>query len=257
MGHNRILFNPRSRAWKSVVGTLVAGADVEYVADATLAAVESGLRRLANDPGFVCVLTETFNFAAGFRTKDPDASLKSSGFDLPPDQSVYGYLAALSERINSRMSTEAARTTPGEIARHSITQALNQATAEASSDLFGEVSSTRALKQQSSPSNFGKLMHEFFATFTHRYLNHHLAKELPQLLGRTDRLPDLPSQSAFNREFELYVRQTVRITDEFTPGWFGKANWQGKLDTESVGRFAHVAFKKIRTDFRKGHRKDG
>jgi hypothetical protein len=256
MGHNRILFNPRSRAWKSVVGTLIAGADVEYVADATLAAVEHGLKRLSNDPGLVCVLTETFNFVAGFRTKDPDNALKRSGFDLPTDRSMYSYLAALSERINDRMSAEAARTTPGEIARHSITQALNQATA--SSDLFGEegASSARALKVQSSPSNFGKLMHEFFATFTHRYLNYHLAKELPQLLGRTDRLPDLQSQSTFNREFALYVRQTVRITDEFTPGWFGKANWQGRLDTQSVGRFAHVAFKKIRTDFRKGHRKD-
>jgi len=44
----------------------------------------------------------------------------------------------------------------------------------------------------------------------------------------------------------------VRIANEFTPGWFGKARYENRLSHQDVSGFAHVAFKKIRSEFERG-----
>jgi hypothetical protein len=95
-------------------------------------------------------------------------------------------------------------------------------------------------------------MHEFYSAFTRRYLTYYLSRELPRHVG-----PGLPFQNTseheeFGRAFDLHVRQSVRIADEFTPGWFSKAQWEGNLTHESVSRYAFVAFKKIASEFRRG-----
>ena len=56
----------------------------------------------------------------------------------------------------------------------------------------------------------------------------------------------------FNSALGLYIRQAVKITDEFTPGWFGKAQYEKNLNYASISRYAHVAFKKIISEIRWG-----
>ena len=49
MGHIRLGLLPRTRAWKEVVGLIVAGADVSQVAAATINAAEKAFSFVLND----------------------------------------------------------------------------------------------------------------------------------------------------------------------------------------------------------------
>jgi hypothetical protein len=95
-------------------------------------------------------------------------------------------------------------------------------------------------------------MHEFYARFTKRYLTYYLSRELPTRVGPKQYFEDIDSHKAFNDALDLYLRQTVRISDEFTPGWLGKAMFEDSLNESSVRRYAHVAFKKIASEFARG-----
>ena len=63
---------------------------------------------------------------------------------------------------------------------------------------------------------------------------------------------NLDEHQGFNREFDLYCRQRVRVTDEFTAGWMGKAIYDKDTGADAVRRYAHVAFKKLASEFERG-----
>ncbi len=100
-------------------------------------------------------------------------------------------------------------------------------------------------------------MHEFFVNFTNQYLNYHLSREVANHIGISKAVTDIDGHTDFGKAFELYVRQTVRITDEFVPGWFGKARWEKRLSHGEVAKFSHVAFRKIRSEFGRGAQAHG
>lgn len=52
MGHVRLGLLPRSRAWKEVVGLIVAGANVSQIATATINAAERAFSFVLNDEGY-------------------------------------------------------------------------------------------------------------------------------------------------------------------------------------------------------------
>jgi hypothetical protein len=95
-------------------------------------------------------------------------------------------------------------------------------------------------------------MHEFYSNFTSRYLSYYLSRELPHHVGAGKRFANLDEHAQFAQSFDLYCRQTVRIADEFTSGWVGKAIYEGRADQGAVGRYAHIAFKKLASEFEKG-----
>jgi hypothetical protein len=46
----------------------------------------------------------------------------------------------------------------------------------------------------------------------------------------------------------MHCRETSEIIESFAAGWFDKTNHQGGITPENAGRFAHVAFEKVRTE---------
>jgi len=254
MGHYRLDRLPRTRRWKQVIALLDAGEPVEELAQAAFRAAQTGLSRVPQDPGFTHTLTVIFSFVDALQSKDPLADLRKNGFDVGDGSSLFDFVGGFRMRAEDAAVAARARSDIAELARDSFAQVLMKSAGSSLQTLFGVESADarRALQSNLKGKPLGSTMHEFFATFTQRYLNYYLGRELPYHVGQGMSFSSVDKHSEFNQAFDLYVRQTVRIADEFTPGWFGKARWEERLTHKDVSGFAHVAFKKIGSEFQRG-----
>ena len=259
MGHIRLDRLPRTRRWKQVIELLDQGGSVEDLVQATYRAAQNGLNRIPNDVGFTQTLTAIFAFIDALQSKSPVTSLRENGFDVSKDASLFDYIGSFKSRAEEAAAAVHARSDIAEIARDSFSQVLLDSAGSSLQTFFGvdSIDARQALRSSIKGKPLGSTMHEFLATFTQRYLSYYLGRELPYHVGVGKAFSSVDRHSEFNKAFDLYVRQTVRIADEFTPGWFGKARYEGRLSHQDVSRFAHTAFKKIRGEFRRGAKADG
>jgi len=252
MGHNRLGRLPRTYHWKKVIELLEGAGTVSEIADTSLTAARTGLQRVPQDPGFAQVLTAIFRFIESARADDFDAALRQYGLSLHHPASLFDVVCGLKEKIDRDLSVRGIKSDVSEIAQNSFTETLFKYVTADEPSLFEATAETlqQSLRRQLTGSQFKLLMHEFFSVFTRRYLTYYLSREVPSHVGPEARFQYMDEHREFNQAFDLYVRQAVRIADEFTPGWFGKAEYEGRLTYESVSRYAHVAFKKIVKEFR-------
>jgi hypothetical protein len=259
MGHLRLDRLPRTHRWKKVIEALANGDPVEKVAETTYWAADTGLAKVPQDVGFTQTLTVIFGFVNAIQSKNPDAALRKAGFEVPDGASVFDYINSFKEKASAAAVRERARSDIAEIAQDSFAKVLVKTAGAASPSLFGDDSAqTRtALHENLKASAIGGTMHEFFASFTSQYLNYYLGRETPYHVGPGRTFANLQEHSQFARDFDLSIRQTVRIADEFTSGWLGKAQWEGRLSPDDVSKYAHVAFKKIRSEFKRSVKGNG
>jgi hypothetical protein len=103
-----------------------------------------------------------------------------------------------------------------------------------------------------SGDRFSTLAHAFFARLTERTLNYFLSRELASHVGPGERFADDGERAEFDAAITRHCHEVARIVEEFAGGWYGKNVYQGDgLTPDAVGRFAPVAFKKVRTELRK------
>ena len=230
------------------------GKSIPELALATFHAAQTGLSRVPSDKGFIHTLTAIFSFVDALQSKRPVESLQKRGFDVSDDTSLFDWVAAFKRQAAKAALQAHARSDVGEIARNSFSDVLIRLAASTTPSLFEQevAYGGRVLQTQLKGSSLQITMHEFFVAFTQRYLNYYLGRETPYHVGAGKTFANIDSHSAFGREFDLHIRQTVRITDEFTPGWYGKAKYEKRLTQADVARFAHVAFKKISSEFEQG-----
>jgi len=254
MGHYRLGRLPRTMRWKRVIALLNEGAPVDELAQAAFLAAQTGLKRVPDDPGFTQTLTVVFNFIDALQSKNPLAELRKNGFDVGDGESLFDLVGGFRARAEQAAMAARARSDIADFARDSFAQVLLKSAGSSLQTLFGVESSeaSKALQSSLKGKSLGATMHEFFATFTQRYLNYYLGREVPYHVGAGKAFSNTDRHSEFSQAFDLYVRQTVRITDEFTPGWFGKARWEQRLTHQEVSGFAHIAFKKIGSEFQRG-----
>jgi hypothetical protein len=254
MGHIRLDRLPRTHRWKEVIRLLQLGVSADELAQATYWAAYTGLSRIPDDEGFTQTLTTIFRFIDALQSKNPVSALRQCGFDISDNASLFDYIGSFKEKASNAASVIRAKSDISEIAQDSFVQVLVTRAGSGIETLFGfDSNNVKNILQSSLKGKpLENTMHEFFVSFTQRYLNYYLGRELPAHVGAGKTFLNIDIHSEFGRAFDLYIRQTVRITDEFTPGWFGKARYEGRLSDENVARFAHVAFKKIRSEFKRG-----
>lgn len=253
MGHLFLRNLPRTRKWKQVIDLLEANGNVPEIARASMEAVQAGLKKVPDDPGFRLTLAAIFDFVDSLQSADPSTSLWEKGFQLPAGPLILDYVASFKRKLDLDLSIQRSRSDPAEMAQNAFTETLVKS-ATASGELFGiKPDEARSiLKQQCTGQQFKTLMHEFFTGFTRRYLQSYLTRAFPNYIGPNRRFGSMGSYNAFNDAFDLHIRQAIRITDDFVPGWYGKARSEDRLTPDSVTRFAHIAFKKIRGEFGRG-----
>lgn len=253
MGHSRLWRLQKTHRWKEVLALLTQNASEQEIAEASLYAIELALGKAPKDDGFTSALTTIFEFVEAIRSKDAEHQLLERGFAVPKDGVLLDYLGSLQDRIDIELRTEHAASDLGELAAQSFSEVVAKY-GSTQAELFSVDSETsrELLRNCLSGKNFQQVMHDYFATFTRRYLLYNLSRELPLHAGPDRHFDNIDKQSQFHDAFDLFVRQTVRITDEFTPGWFDKAKYEGRVSRQEVRKFAHVAFKKIRSEIRRG-----
>jgi len=254
MGHNRLGRLAHTIPWKRVIELLNHSANSSEIFDASLLAAKTGLERVPHDEGFTRTLTAIFELVDAFQSDNAGATLRAKGFALADDPTLLDYSISFKQRAESALSGLRSKSDLAEIAQNSFNETVIRGATPLLPGLFGASGADveKALKTKLRGTQLRDSMHEFFVTFTRRYLDYHLSRELSNHVGVGRALASSDSHSEFNQAFDTYIRQTVRITDEFTPGWFGKARYEKRLSKETITKFAHVAFKKIQSEFERG-----
>lgn len=255
MGHNRLGRLSRAQPWREVIELLRSGEDVSDIADATMLAAARGLEKIGHDPGFVHTLTTIFKFVEAASSKDFEGELKKNGFAVPTGASFFDVIGSFRERLDTDLSQQRVRSDVAEIAQNAFSETLVKYVMSDSPSLFAETADSvqNSLKKHLIGKSFKGLMHEFFSNVTSRYLSYYISREVSNFVGPGSSLANIDAHRRFDQAFDLYVRQSIRIADEFTPGWYGKAKYEERLTNEAVSGYAHVAFEKIHKEFTRGH----
>jgi len=254
MGHIRLGILPKTRRWREVVSLLEQDGTLGEIAEASFKAAESGLLKAPKDQGFVSTLLQVLQFAVASGARSPLERLKAAGFDIGGAESVLDLAGAFRQRADQEISKKSSKSDLSEIAQTAFCETLINAVSSRQPALFG--SDKEGLSTAVSESFRGErlkvVMHEFYSRFTRRYLSYYLSRELSNHVGPDKRFLNIKEHSEFDGAFDLYVRQSVRIVDEFSPAWLSKTLYQSALDDKSVSRYAHAAFRKIRSEFIRG-----
>lgn len=252
MGHNRLGLLPRTYRWKQVIKLLEESADLPDIVKASIYAVQNSLLQASKDQGLTIAITNIFKFIEAIKSKDYRDALYLGGYLDKNDDSIFSITAKFKEKVEKDLDRNWARSDVSEIAIDSFLSTLNQYASHETRDIFDINSSTLAnsLRKYTSNENLKQLMHEFHSRFTINYLQYYLSREMSNHVGPGRKIGSLDEHKEFNQAFDLYIRQAVKITDDFTPGWYGKAQYTKNLNHESVSRYTHVAFKKIISEIR-------
>lgn len=253
MGHLYLGNLPRTHRWKDVISLLETGANLPTLADASFYAALTGLKQVPSDIGFIAIIDAIVELSAAARAKDTAAALDESGVDRESQSSSFGLLSSVAKKLSDELHQVHPRSDVGKIAQDAFLDSLSKQVQGNTGSLFqADPQDVRRLTEPLRGNQFKALMHEFYSAFTSRFLSYHISRELPNHVGSEKRFADMSEHAEFKQAFDLLCRQTVRISDEFTPGWVGKAVFERNMSRESVRRYAHIAFKKIASEFKKG-----
>ena len=254
MGHVRLGVLPKSRKWQQVVEQLRLGADISAVAASAADAAEASLQGASNDPAFLhafWLLTQIPLAARGPAFAD---DLRRLGLEVADQPSLMDVAAAFSGAVDRHARRRGGRTDLGEMAQLAAVESLTATVGPTLPSLFGprpeEVQ--RAFGRLAGGAHFSILAREFFARLTQRCLDYYLSRELSNHIGPGARFRDDKARSLFDDAIDQHCREASRIVELFAGGWYGKNVYQGDgLTPASIGKFAPVAFRKIRAELRK------
>jgi hypothetical protein len=254
MGHVRLGVLPRSKKWRRVVEDLRLGADAGAIATATAEAAESSLQSAATDSAFLQSFWLLTQLPLAARSDSFAQDLRDLGIRVADRPSLMDIVAAFSAAIDKHVHEHGGRTDLGEMAQMAAVESITTLVGSALPSLFEPDADQvqRAIGRFASGARFSTLAREFFAKLTQKSLNYYLSRELSNHIGVGKRFRDDTDRRAFGASLDRHCREASQIVEAFAGGWYGKSVYQGKgLTSESVRRFAPVAFKKIRNELRK------
>jgi hypothetical protein len=252
LGHQHLGTLPRSKKWLAVIDMIVAGADVQHVAAATSAAAEQQMVDAANDPAVRHAVWLLTQIPTAARHDDLAAELRKIGLPVAERPTLAEIATAMMVAIDRSVAEVGERTDLGEIAQLSAVESLYAVTSRATADLFGTSAekTKSALSGLGTVAQFAVLARDFFSRLVRRQLSYFLSRELSNHVGATSRFRTIREHRDFERALDLHCREASRIVKEFSGEWFSKANYEGGIDPAKAGRFAAVAFGKLRDELR-------
>lgn len=255
MGHLRLGQLPKTKRWRQVIEVLKDDdATSQDVAQATLFAIETGLRKAAQDEGLVTAFWLLARMADASTKPDFARQLRDIGINVPDHPLCFDITSAFSSYFNDLPTRVKQQSDVSEMAVSAATECIIQMCSVESRDLFGITPDDvrKSISRLATRTNFSKLGHEFFARFISRYVGYMLSRESSNHVGVSKRFQDIGGHSEFNESLDLYCRQATRIIHDFAGGWFSKKVYEGDLNLDKTAGFIHVAMKKLRSEFKRG-----
>ena len=254
MGHIRLGTLPKTHKWEHVVGLIAGGANVERIAAASADAAEHGLERASHDEGLAHAFWLLTQIPQAARQSNFSERLWELGLTVSSRPTLLEIVAAFTSAVDHHVHESGKRSDLGEMAQHAAAETLTSLVGRELPGLFGPTATDvqQALAKLGSSDRFSIVARDFFSRLTSRSLGYFLSRELSKHVGPNKRFAAVGDHSDFNAALDLHCREASRIIKEFSGGWYGKTLQQERQITPDEARkFAHVAFKKLRTELRK------
>lgn len=261
MGHIRLGDLPRTRKWTQVVGLIEGGAGTAQVANATINAAETGLGFAAKDQGVVETIWLLTQLPLAARAQDFSESLRGCGLAVSDSPGLMEIVGAVSDAIDARMPNCRGRSDLGEMAQMAAAETLTEVIGSRTKSLFGTTPDD--VKQEFSKlatnKQFSIFAKDFFARFTNKCMSYFLSRAVSHNVGEGKRFTTLSQQAEFTKALETHCKEASRIVEEFSGGWFSKANWEtgGAISRQDIAAFTGYAMTKLTSELKQGARSDG
>jgi hypothetical protein len=252
MGHQHLGTLPRSRRWRQVIELISGGADVQDVTAATSAAAEQQMADASNDPAVKHVVWLLTQIPTAARKIDFAAELRRLGLRVNNQPTLLEIATAMTDAVDRVVDRTGGRTDLGEMAQLSAVESLNAIAGRELPDLFGAPAdkTKAALAGLGTVKEFAVLARDFFSRLSRRQLSYFLSRELSQHVGVNSRFQTIREHREFEAALDMHCREASRIIKDFSGEWFSKHTYEGGIDEAKAGRFAHIAFEKIREELR-------
>jgi hypothetical protein len=252
MGHQHLGTLPGSRKWRQVVQLISGGSDVNDVAAATSAAAESQMADASNDAAVKHAVWLLTQIPVAARQENFASELRKLGLRVSDRPTLLEVAAAMTDAVDRHVGKAGRRTDLGEMAQLSAVESLNAVAGRELPDLFGATAdkTKAALGGLGTVKQFAVLARDFFSRLSRRQLSYFLSRELSQHVGVNSRFQTIREHRDFETALDLHCREASRIIKEFSGEWFSKHTYEGGIDEAKAGRFAHVAFQKLREELR-------
>lgn len=259
MGHRHLHRLPASKKWAQVVELLVGGAELETIAAAAAEAAESSLPTASKDPALVRAFWLLTQIPLAARTHDFSDSLRELDVATGPHPGLVEVVGGLTEAIDRHVGRTGGRTDLGEMAQLAAAESLSSVVGRDLPGLFGTTPDDvkLAVGRLSGKGRFADLARDFFSRLTFRCLDYYLSRELSNHVGPERRFPSIREHTEFDAALDLHCRETSRILKEYAADWYSKKNFEKALTPDEAGRFASVAFGKIRKELKSRRGADG
>ena len=250
MGHQHLGTLPRSKKWRDVIDLISGGADIQHVAAATSHAAERQIINASNDPAVTRAFWLLTQIPLAARTEDFPGELTRLGIAVGDAPTLIEIATAMGSAIDEHVARMRGRTDLGEMAQLAVIESLHAVAGRELSDLFGAgpARAKTVLAGLATVTQFAVLARDFFSRLLRRQLSYFLSRELPNHVGVNSRFQTIRQHRDFEAALDLHCREASRVIKEFSGEWFSKTNYEGGIDEAAAGRFAHVAFEKLRKE---------
>jgi hypothetical protein len=186
------------------------------------------------------------------RKEDFASELRKLGLRIGERPTLIEVAAAMTAAVDRHVAKIGGRTDLGEMAQLCAVESLNAVAGRELPDLFGATpeKTKAALGGLGTVKQFAVLARDFFSRLSRRQLAYFLSRELSQHVGVNASFHTMREHRDFETALDLHCREASRIIKEFSGEWFSKHTYEGGIDQAKAGRFAHIAFQKLREELR-------
>lgn len=252
MGHVRIGFLPHTKQWNAIVDQLSSYDNdketVVLIADRTLDAVRKEYENLQYDESIIKAIEYLANIIVSSRQEDQLAFLRSKGYQVGDELSLFGLTACAQQLIQ----TQNGSLETNKLARDAAVQAVMdfyQNHNDNQLSLFGN--DNNPFKNRGSGREFCELARFFFAAFTERQIRYYIDRTASSVIGdygKYVRFSD--ALAAHSREIADHAFDISKIMQSFAAGWFNNHALDCAPSDVSVKDFLKISFGKVREELR-------
>lgn len=253
MGHKRLGYLPKSKAWRIIVAELaeyaLGNAEISSIAQNTLGRVQEQFSSLSNDPSIKCSFEFLLQVSLAFRTENPIKYLAENKILEKEELSLLKLARAASNYKSGEVESHEYQT----FARQAAIDAINNWYSNHKDEgetLFSAGSDTTAVFSKiGNGRGFCEISRLYFSKLTERYLKYFLEREA------ATKITNINDRKRFSSEIERHVNdiskhafETARITQSYSAAWYNK-RIKGEIPDESVVRgFLSYALGKMKSE---------
>lgn len=249
MGHIRFGKMPKTRKWAQVAELLGNEyGNIASLAQATLHATKSLFKQLNNDVGIQNSFWVLTQLTLKAKSKDYIQALGKLGIDIAPDsQDNFSFTADLSHSLTTLIKQSETETIFSEIARLSCLSVVSDILSSQTPNLFGnDIKDIQEIfRKYSSKKLFADLSKDYFAEFLSRSIKYFISTDAYNHVGDKLRFNSVDELSDFENALTTYCKQSARIVQEFSGGWYSKTEYEKGIGHNEVNKFIPIALKKM------------